>query len=516
MNENERKYREKIYMAIDLKSFYASVECVERHLDPLKEMLVVADDSRTEKTICLAVTPSLKALGVSGRPRLFEVNQKVKEINLMRRCCAPGREFTGASSNADELEAQKGYELSFITAVPRMALYMHYSNVIYQIYLKYVAAEDIHIYSVDEVFMDITNYLLIYKKTPEELTRMIIMDVYNTTGITATAGIGSNLYLCKVAMDIVAKHMKADAYGVRIASLDEQGYRQMLWDHQPLTDFWRVGKGYAKKLMAHGMYTMGDVARCSLGTVKDYYNLQLLYKLFGINAELLVDHAWGVEPCTIEQIKAYRPQSNSLSSGQVLTRPYGYEEGKIVLREMAESLSLDLVEKQLVTDQIVITIGYDRENLEKPERALTYTGEVVYDGYGRRLPKHAHGTGNLSEYTASTKSIIEIALAVYEREVNPAFTIRRCNITANHVIPEGVAEVQKKNTYEQMSLFVDYELEAQRDHQKKEEQEKEKRIQKAMIEIKHRYGKNAILTGTNFKDGATMRDRNQQIGGHKA
>ena len=358
---------QKQYVAIDLKSFYASVECIERELDPMTTNLVVADASRTEKTICLAVSPSLKAFGVPGRPRLFEVVQKVGEVNALRQSRAPGRTLTGKSWDALQLQADPTLGVDYLVAPPRMAHYMEHSAKIYSIYLKYVAPEDIHVYSIDEVFMDVTPYLRNRGMTAREFTRMIIQDVVDTTGITATAGIGTNLYLCKVAMDIVAKHMEADEYGVRIAELDELSYRRLLWNHRPLTDFWRVGRGYVKRLEKVGLYTMGDVARCSLGRSDEFYNEELLYKLFGVNAELLIDHAWGWEPCTIAQIKAYRPQTNSLGSGQVLHCPYTSEKAKLVVREMTDMLVLDLVDKGLVTDQMVLTVGYDIENLTDPE-----------------------------------------------------------------------------------------------------------------------------------------------------
>ena len=387
---------EKQYLCIDLKSFYASVECIERGLDPMTTNLVVADKARTEKTICLAVSPSLKKYGIPGRARLFEAVQKVKEANSQRKICAPNRRFIGSSYNATELNEHPELAIDYITAPPRMAHYMEYSTRIYQVYLKYVAPEDIHVYSIDEVFIDLTPYLKKGEITAHDMAIKMIRDVLATTGITATAGIGTNLYLAKIAMDITAKHMPADKDGVRIAELDEMSYRHQLWDHRPLTDFWRVGPGYASKLEAHGIYTMGDVALCSVGKESEYYNEDLLYKLFGINAELLIDHAWGWEPCTIAEIKAYKPSTNSICSGQVLQCPYDAEKARLVVKEMADLLVLDIVEKKLVTDQIVLTIGYDIENLKKSERENAYNGEVTTDRYGRKIPKHAHGTANIS------------------------------------------------------------------------------------------------------------------------
>lgn len=504
---------DKIYIAIDLKSFYASVECKERNRDPLTTNLVVADQSRTQKTICLAVSPALKKYGIPGRPRLFEVIQKVKEANSDRKWKAPNHTFTGASDDSEELCENPALEIDYIVASPRMALYMEYSTKIYNIYLKYIAPEDIHIYSIDEVFMDVTNYLAAYNLTPEELAMKMIRDVLQTTGITATAGIGTNLYLSKIAMDIVAKHIDADENGVRIAQLDEKSYRKLLWDYRPITDFWRVGPGYAKKLAENGMYTMGDVARCSIGKETDYYNEDLLYKLFGVNAELLIDHAWGYEPCTIAQIKAYRPQANSSGSGQVLQCPYPADKARIVVQEMTDQLVLDLVEHGFVTDQIVLTVGYDIENLTDPVRAKRYHGEVTTDRYGRKIPKHAHGTANLQNHTSSAITVVEKTLELYDRIINPDLLIRRIYVTACHVRTEQ--EAQKEQTYEQMSLF-DFAEETEEQKAQKQALQKEKQMQKAMLSIKQRYGKNAILKGTNFKEGATMRQRNGQIGGHRA
>ena len=501
--------KQKTYIAIDLKSFYASVECRERGLDPLDTNLVVADESRTDKTICLAVTPSLKSYGISGRGRLFEVKQRVKEANAGRQHDVPGRRLEGSSYLFSELQAKPELAIDFIIAPPRMAYYMEYSTKIYEVYMKYVAPEDIVVYSIDEVFMDVTDYLNTYKLTPHDLAMKIILDVLATTGITATAGIGTNLYLCKVAMDIVAKHIPADANGVRIAELDEMSYRKTLWTHQPLTDFWRVGRGYAKKLEENGMFTMGDVARCS------HRNEDLLYKLFGKNAELLIDHAWGWEPTTIEAIKAYKPSTNSLGSGQVLHCPYEAEKAKLVLREMADTLSLDLVDKGLVTDQVVVTVGYDIENLTDPERRKKYHGTIVKDHYGRQIPKHAHGTANLGVHTSSTKKIMGAAAELFDQIVDSSLLIRRLNITANHVMDEASAP-KKSDGFEQLNLFTDYAVLEERQAQEQAELEREKKMQQAMLTIKKKFGKNAILKGMNFQEGATAKDRNGQIGGHKA
>lgn len=505
---------DKIYIAIDLKSFYASVECVERGLNPLTTNLVVADKSRTEKTICLAVSPSLKEFGISGRARLFEVVQRVKEINAERRYRLHGEEFTGNSFHAAEVEAHPEIELDYIVAMPRMSLYLKYSTRIYDIYLKYIAPEDIHIYSIDEVFMDVTAYLKTYRMTAHELARKMINEVFMSTGITATAGIGTNLYLCKVAMDIVAKHAPADENGVRIAEIDEMSYRRLLWNHRPLTDFWRVGRGYAKKLEENGIYTMGDVARCSLGDKNSYHNEELLYKLFGVNAELLIDHAWGWEPCTIEQIKAYKPETNSISSGQVLMCPYDYDKTKLVIREMADQLTLDLVDKALVTDQLVLTISYDIENMKDQNTMRQYKGEITVDLYGRKKPKHAHGTINLKEYTSSTKLIIEAALELYDRIIDKNLLIRKINITANHVIAES--SIVKDTFYEQLDLFTDYNVLEKKKQEEEAEFQREKKMQKAVLEIQKKFGKNAVLKGTSLEEGATARERNAQIGGHKA
>lgn len=505
--------QKRTYLCIDLKSFFASVECVERGLDPLTTNLLVADASRTEKTICLAVSPSLKACGISGRARLFEALQQVKNVNAIRRSKAPNHKFTGSSCNANQLEAHPELELSFITAPPRMSFYMEYSTRVYKVYLKYASPEDIHIYSIDEVFIDISSYIAATGQNPREFAQMVIRDVLKTTGITATAGIGPNLYLAKIAMDVEAKHIPADRDGVRIAELDEMSYRQKLWSHRPITDFWRVGKGYAKKLEEHNMFTMGDVALCSVGT-EPGHNEELLYKLFGVNAELLIDHAWGWEPCTIADIKAYKPGSNSLSSGQVLSVPYTAEKAKLVVREMTDLLVLELVDKGLVTDQMVLTVGYDIENIKNPDRRETYSGEVTTDVYGRKIPKQAHGSVNLLRQTSSTKLIINAVMELYDKIVNKDLLIRRMNLTANHVVSED--SVTALETAEQLDMFTDYE--ALEREKKKEEAafKRERNQQKAILAIKHKYGKNAILKGMNLEEGATAKDRNERIGGHKA
>jgi DNA polymerase V len=504
----------KTYIAIDLKSFYASVECIERNFDPMNTNLVVADESRTEKTICLAVSPSLKAYGIPGRARLFEVVQKVKEVNAGRQRKAPGRVFTGSSYNADELRVSPELALDYIAARPQMAKYIACSTRIYSVYLKYVAPEDIHVYSIDEVFIDATPYLKNYKLSAREFAMLIILDVLDTTGITAAAGIGTNLYLCKVAMDIGAKHIRPDKNGVRIAELDEMAYRRSLWTHRPLTDFWRVGRGYARKLEEHGMYTMGDVARCSIGKQADYRNEDLLYKLFGVNAELLIDHAWGWEPCTIADIKAYKPSTNSVGSGQVLMSPYPFDKAKSVVREMTDMLALDLLDKGLVTDQLVLTVGYDIENLKDPERRKKYSGPVTTDHYGRAIPKHAHGTINLGKHTSSAKKLTEAVSGLFDRIVDENLLARRINITANHVI--GEADLPKAAAFEQLDLFTDYGAIRERQAKEEAELQREKRIQQAVLTIKKKYGKNAILKGSNFEEGSTAKSRNEQIGGHKA
>ncbi len=502
------------YIAIDLKSFYASVECEERGLDPLTTNLVVADASRTEKTICLAVSPSLKAYGIPGRARLFEVVQRVKEVNRERKRRAPGGQFTGSSYLSEELKEHPELELDYIIAPPRMAFYMKYSTTIYNIYLNYIAPEDIHVYSIDEVFMDVTHYLNTYRMTARELAAQMIKDVMEKTGITATAGIGSNLYVCKVAMDVVAKHVTPDENGVRIAELDEMSYRRLLWDHRPLTDFWRVGPGYQRKLEEVGLYTMGDIARCSVGGPGEYYNEELLYKMFGVNAELLIDHAWGWEPTTIDLIKAYKPQTNSLSSGQVLQCPYDFEKAKLIVREMTDLLVLDLVEKKLATDQMVLTIGYDIENLSNPEISKRYHGEIKTDRYGRKVPKHAHGTANLDRMTSSTERITEAVMDLYDRIVDPRLWVRRVTVVAAHLVLES--EIKETDSYEQLDLFTDYESVAREREEEEARLSRERKLQEAMISVKKKYGKNAMLKGMNLQEGATTIERNQQIGGHRA
>lgn len=505
---------DKVYIAIDLKSFYASVECMERGLDPLTTNLVVADPGRTEKTICLAVSPSLKRYGIPGRARLFEVVQRIREVNRERKRHAPGGSFHGASSNSAELATDPGLEVSYITAVPRMSYYMKYSTQIYDIYLKYVAPEDMHVYSVDEVFIDATTYLNTYGISAYQLTLRMIQDVMKETGIVATAGIGTNLYLCKVAMDIVAKKIPADKDGVRIAQLNERSYREQLWNHVPLTDFWRVGPGYARKLNENGLYTMGDVAWCSVGKPNEYYKEDLLYRLFGINAELLIDHAWGWEPTTIAQIKAYKPEKNSVGSGQVLQCAYTAEKAKLIVKEMTDLLVLDLVDKGLVTDQMVLTIGYDIDNLTDPNIRKKFHGEVTTDRYGRKVPKHAHGTANLPEYTSSTRMIMKAVEDLYDRIINPDLLVRRIYVVASRVIPEE--EAKQKEVFEQMDLFTDYEALKKEKEQEQTELQKEKRIQHAILDLQKKFGKNAVLKGMNLEEGAMTRERNKQIGGHKA
>ena len=506
INERKGEYamKERTYIAIDLKSFYASVECVERDLDPLEVNLVVADVTRTEKTICLAVSPVLKSYGIPGRARLFEVVQKVAEVNEARRYRSPGGKFQGSSSDQRELRKHPELALDYVTAPPRMALYMEYSRRIYAIYLKYIAPEDIHVYSIDEVFLDVTSYLKTYGLTSEELARKMIREVLHETGITATAGIGTNLYLAKIAMDIMAKHVEPDEDGVRIAKLNERSYREQLWNHRPLTDFWRVGRGYAKKLEENGLYTMGDIARCSMGSAQEFYNEELLYRLFGVNAELLIDHAWGWEPCTMEAIKNYKPSSNSVGSGQVLQCPYSYEKAGLIVREMTELLVLDLVEKGLVTNQIVLTVEFQKN----------YRGEIKTDRYGRKIPKHAHGTMNLEEHTSSTRKIVDATVELYQRIVDTKLLVRRISLAANHVIQE--CEIAETDSYEQMDLFTDYQAKEEQNQREKEERERERSMQQAVLELKKKFGKNAVLKGMNLQEGATTIERNRQIGGHKA
>ena len=490
----------KTYLCIDLKSFYASVECVDRGFDPLMTNLVVADKSRTEKTICLAVSPSLKSLGISGRPRLFEVIQKVKSINKERLKDNHYYKFQGSSYDYKELEKNKNLAIDYYVATPRMARYIEVSSKIYGIYLKYIAKEDIHVYSIDEVFIDLTSYLHAYNNDAKVLAMKMIKDVYNQTGITATAGIGPNMYLAKVAMDIVAKHMKPDENGVRMAFLDEMRYRKYLWTHRPLTDFWRVGMGYARKLEAYHMYTMGDIARCA------YNNEDLLYKLFGVNAELLIDHAFGYESAEMKDIKNYRPQNNSMGSGQVLQCAYDFKKARLVAKEMAERLSLDLVSKHLVASGLVLHVGYDISNNH-------YKGEMSVDFYGRKMPRHAHGTVKFKIATSSSKIMRESVSALFDRIVNKELMVRRLNITALNIKNETI---NQGPSYEQMSLFVDYNKEDQLRKQESKRLEEEKVLQKTMIDIQEKFGKNAALKGMNFEEGATARERNKQIGGHKA
>ena len=496
----------KVYMCIDLKSFYASVECMERNLDPLTTNLVVADKSRTEKTICLAVTPSLKSFGLSGRSRLFEVVSKVKEINNERRKKILNHKFSGSSYDINELNNDHTLELDYIAAPPRMALYMKYSTDIYNIYLKYLSSEDIYVYSIDEVFCDITNYLKYYNMTPTELVTKIIKDVYDSTGITATAGIGSNLYLAKIAMDIVAKHTKPNKYGVRIATLDEESYKNTLWKHMPLSDFWRVGKGYVKKLEQNNLFTMGDIARCSID------NEDLLYKLFGVNAETLIDHAWGFENVTLKDIKSYKPSSNSISSGQVLHEAYNYQKTKIIIEEMIEQLSLDLVSKNLVTNQIVLTVGYDIENITNPN--INYDGEITIDSYGRKVPKHDIGRVNLEYYTSSSKILMEEMLNLFNRIINKELLVRRINMSANNVVNENITKSEVH--YEQFDIFADTKKVEEELKRKKVSEIEERNLQRVMLKLKNKYGKNAILKAMNLQDGGTTIERNKQIGGHKA
>jgi len=504
------------YIAIDLKSFYASVECMERGLDPLTTHLVVADSSRTEKTICLAVSPALKSYGISGRARLFEAVAKVREVNAERQWKAPGKVLTGSSTDDREVRANPSLGLNFIVATPRMAKYMEVSTKIYQIYLRFIAPEDIHVYSIDEVFIDATGYLETYHLTARELAMKMIREVLKETGITATAGIGTNLYLCKIAMDVMAKRMPADSDGVRIAELDEETFRRELWDHRPLTDFWRLGRGYQKKLESVGLMTMGDIARCSVGKPGEFYSEDLLYKLFGVNAELLIDHAWGWEPCTIVEIKSYTPESSSISQGQVLTEPYPFDKARIVVREMADALALDLVAKRLVTDQLVLTVGYDIENLTDPDRAGNYKGEVTVDFYGRKVPKHAHGTENL-KYAVSGASVIDDAFCrLFDRIVNPTLTVRRMYVVAEHVIPCKEGCVILPEPEGQMDLFVDYDREEKRKEEESRRLLKEHSMQEAMLNVKQKYGKNAMVKGTSLLEGATGMTRNRQIGGHRA
>ena len=505
---------DRIYAAIDLKSFYASVECVERGLDPITTNLVVADNSRTEKTICLAVSPALKTFGIPGRPRLFEVIQQVREINASRRDKAPRRQLTGSSWNLSELQKDPALAVDYITAVPRMSHYMKVSGEINAVYQQYIAPEDIHVYSIDEVFIDLTAYLKTYSLSPHELTVKLIHEVFRKTGITATAGIGTNLYLAKVAMDIEAKHAEPDRDGVRIAELDEMSYRRKLWNHRPLKDFWRVGHGIAGKLAEKGLYTMGDIAKCSLGKKPAYYTEELLYDLFGVNAELLIDHAWGWEPCTIADIKAYRSDTSSISQGQVLKEPYAFEDTKLIVREMTEDLVLELVSKGLQTDQVILTIGYDAENLKDGSRAVRYTGKVKKDYYGRTVPKSAHGSENLPSYTSSGKVITDAAMALFDRIVDPELLTRHIYVIFGNVLSES--EVPSAENIVQPDLFSLLEEKEQPDKEEDDFLEKEKRLQQSVLEIQKKFGKNAVFKGMSLLDSSTHRERNEQIGGHKS
>ena len=500
-------------IAIDLKSFYASVECMDRGLDPMDTHLVVADESRTEKTICLAVSPSMKSYGIPGRARLFEVNQRMRAVNANRLEKAPGKAFTGESHFAKELDEHPEWKAGFLIAPPRMAHYMEISTRIYSVYTRFVSPEDIHVYSIDEVFMDVTDYLKTYHCTARELAMRMIRAVLSETGITATAGVGTNLYLAKVAMDIVAKHIPPDENGVRIAELDEISYRKTLWSHRPLTDFWRLGRGYEKKLNAAGLYTMGDIARCSLGGNYSAVGEDQLFRLFGINAELLIDHAWGVESCTIRDIKAYVPKDHSLNRGQVLPGPYEADKARLVVQEMADALALELVEKRLLTDQMALTVGYDREALKDPARMAAYRGTVEKDRYGRMAPKPAYGSINLASPVSSSREIVRAVLELYDRIVHPSLLVRRMYLAANRVIRE---EDQPTQQAEQLDMFTDYEEENRRREEREKALEKEKQRQMAVLRIQKKFGKNAILKGMNYEEGATARERNAQIGGHKA
>ena len=497
----------RIYACIDLKSFYASVECVERHLDPLNTNLVVADNSRTEKTICLAVSPSLKQYGIPGRARLFEVVSKVKEINIKRKQQNNNKKFIGSSYIDSTLKKHSELKLDYIVAPPRMSKYIEYSTRIYDIYLKYLSPNDIHVYSIDEIFCDITSYLSFNKMKPVEFITRIIHDVCNTTGITATAGIGTNMYLAKIAMDIVAKHKEPNEKGVRIACLDEMMYRKLLWNHIPITDFWRIGNGYANKLAKYNIYTMGDIAKCSID------NEDLLYKLFGINAELLIDHAWGWEPATIDEIKSYKPSSTSISSGQVLPVPYNYQDTELIVKEMTDLLTLDLVAKRLVTDQVVLTISYDIDNLNNPKIRDNYIGEITLDYYGRRVPKPAHGTIRIDHQTSSSKIITNKVVELYKKITNKYLLVRRINISFNNLVNEN--KIKDKVIYKQYDIFTDIKKEEEKNKKELEIEKKEKELQKVIIEIKNKYGKNSILKGMNYIQGGRTIERNMQIGGHK-
>ncbi len=503
---------EKQYIAIDLKSFYASVECADRGFDPMDVNLVVADESRTDKTICLAVSPALKAFGVPGRPRLFEAKQRVAEVNRERRKRAPGGQFSGASVSAAALAADPSLSLDFVTATPRMAHYMEQSRKIVEIYLRHVSMDDLLVYSIDEVFIDATPYLHARRQTAHEFAVTLIREVLRETRITATAGIGTNLYLAKIAMDVMAKKMPADRDGVRIAELDERSYRENLWCHRPLTDFWRVGRGIAKKLEQNGMFTMGDVARCSEGK-NGFYNADLLYRLFGVNAELLIDHAWGWEPTRIADCKAYTPESKSLSSGQVLPRPYTAEEGRIVVREMADLLAEDLVRKGLVADQVVLDVNYDASNLSDPDRAAEYDGPVKADYYGRQAPQRVHGSCNLGRHLSSSERISRAVCEIYDRIVDKNLTVRRFNLAVTHVLP--AAEAATADAPAQVSLFDAPASGAPEQEAEDAALEKERRMQQTLIALRDKFGKNAVIKGLNMQQGATATERNEQVGGHR-
>ena len=504
--------KKRIYAAIDLKSFYASVECVARGLDPLTTNLVVADTSRTEKTICLAVSPGLKSFGIPGRPRLFEVISRVREVNNKRRFAAPNRQLTGSSVSTIELANDPHLAVDYLVAPPRMGHYMEVSGKIYSIYLNYISADDIHVYSIDEVFIDLTDYLITYKKTAHELTMTLIRDVLKETGITATAGIGTNMYLAKVAMDIEAKHSPPDRDGVRIAELDEMSYRKKLWNHRPITDFWRVGKGYAKRLAEKGLYTMGDVAKCSLGGKNDYYSEDMLYNMFGINAELLIDHAWGWEPATIADIKAFRSENNSISNGQVLSCPYSSEDARVIVREMTDDLALSMVAKGLVCDQVILTVNYDRENLKDGSQSK-YKGPVTLDHYGRPAPKPAHGSQNIGRFTSSGKILTNAMMDLFDRIIDPELLIRHIYVIFNHVLAEEA--VPGNREIGQRDLFTDYTAIERQEEITRKELERENRLQKSILSLQQRYGKNVVLKGMSLQDNATQKERNEQIGGHR-
>ncbi len=507
--------QKKQYLAIDLKSFYASVECAVRGLDPLDVNLVVADESRTDKTICLAVSPALKAMGVPGRPRLFEAKQKLNLINKERRKKAPGGRFRCPCCYASDLARDPSLEADMLIATPRMEYYMQYSRNIVEIYLRYVSMEDLLVYSIDEVFIDATPYLQTYDMNAHQFAMTLIRQVLQETGITATAGIGTNLYLAKIAMDIVAKKMPPDKDGVRIAELDEMSYREKLWCHTPLTDFWRVGHGIARRLEANGMKTMGDVARCSVGGPYSHRNAELLYKLFGVNAELLIDHAWGWEPTEIADCKAYKPESRSLSSGQVLSRPYGFEEGRVVVQEMADGLAMDLVRKGLVTDQVVLDVAYDASSLRDPKVAAAYKGEIAPDYYGREAPRRVHGSHSFGRYLSSSGRLMEAVCEIYNRTVDKSLSVRRFNVAVCRLLTVEEAREKEENVTEQMTLFRDYAAEEKAKQAEDAALEKERKMQEALLHIRDRYGSNSVIKGLNLQEGATALERNEQVGGHR-